>query len=68
MDAISNLITLIFNSLNYFNENDDINKVTRLFQNLSAFDVQFQYLHTLDYNNIHPIIAIINNIIPTNFS
>ena len=65
VDAISNLITHNFKSLNYFNEkeNDDINKIKGLLQNLSAFDVQFPYTHTIDYNTIHPVLATINNII-----
>ncbi len=65
VDAISNLITDNFKSLNYFNEkeNKEINKVKGLLQNLSAFDVQFPYTHKIDYNNIHPVLATINNII-----
>ncbi|MGL2963374.1 DEAD/DEAH box helicase [Flavobacterium sp. RSB2_4_14] len=65
VDAISNLITENFKSFNYFNENenDDINKVKGLLQNLSAFNVQFPYTHSIDYNNIHPVLATINNII-----
>ncbi|HCQ14487.1 hypothetical protein, partial [Flavobacterium sp.] len=65
VDAISNLITDNFKSLNYFNEteNDDINKVKGLLQNLSAFDVEFPYTHSINYDNIHPVLATINNII-----
>jgi ATP-dependent DNA helicase RecQ len=65
VDAISNLITDNFKSHNYFNEkeNDEINKVKGLLQNLSAFDVQFPYTHSIDYNNVHPVLATINNII-----
>lgn len=63
VDSISNLITDNFKSFNYFNENDDINKVKGLLQNLSAFDVQFPYTHKIDYNNINPVLATINNII-----
>lgn len=65
VDSISNLITDNFKSFNYFNENEnvDINKVKGLLQNLSAFDVQFPYTHTIDYNNINPVLATINNII-----
>lgn len=65
VDGISNLITDNFKSFNYFNENenDEINKVKGLLQNLSAFDVQFPYTHAIDYNNIHPVLATINNII-----
>ena len=65
VDAISNLITDNFKSFNYFNENEnnDINKVKGLLQNLSAFDVQFPYTHKIDYNNINPVLATINNII-----
>ncbi|CAM3928958.1 ATP-dependent DNA helicase RecQ [Flavobacterium branchiophilum] len=65
VDAISNLITDNFKTLNYFNEkeNNEINKVKGLLQNLSAFDVQFPYTHKVDYNNIHPVLATINNII-----
>jgi len=64
-DAISHLITENFKSSNYFNENEnsEINKVKGLLQNLSAFDVQFPYTHKIDYNNIHPVLATINNII-----
>mgnify|MGYP003606482290 CR=1 FL=1 len=65
VDAISNLITEHFSGLNFFNEkeNDDINKVKGLLQSLSAFDVQFPHTHKIDYNNIHPVLATINNII-----
>jgi ATP-dependent DNA helicase RecQ len=65
VDAISNSITDNFKSLNYFNEkeNDDINKIKGLLQSLSAFDVQFPYTHKIDYENIHPVLAAINNII-----
>lgn len=65
VDAISNQITDNFKSLNFFNEkeNEDINKIKGLLQNLSAFDVQFPYTHTIDYNNINPVLATINNII-----
>ena len=65
VDAISNLITEHFKGLNFFNEkeNDDINKVKGLLQNLSSFDVQFPFTHTIDYDNIHPVLATINNII-----
>ena len=65
VDVISNLITDNFKSLNYFNEkeNESINKIIGLLQNLSAFDVQFPYTHTIDYNNISPVLATINNII-----
>lgn len=64
-DAVSNLITDHFNGYNFFgeSENDDINKVKGLLQNLSSFDVQFPYNHTIDYDNIHPVLATINNII-----
>jgi ATP-dependent DNA helicase RecQ len=65
VDAISNLITDNFKSFNYFNEkeNYDINKIRGLLQNLSAFDVKFPYTHKIDYKNIHPVLATINNII-----
>ena len=65
VDTISNLITDNFKSLNYFNEkeNDDINKIKGLLQSLSAFDVEFPKPHKIDYNNIHPVLATINNII-----
>ena len=65
VDAISNLITDNFKSLNYFNENknESINKIKGLLQNLSAFDIQFPYTHTIDYDKIHPVLATINNII-----
>lgn len=65
VDAISNLITDNFKSLNYFNEteNDDINKVKGLLQNLSAFDVEFPEPHKIDYDKIHPVLATINNIV-----
>ena len=65
VDAISNLITDNFKSSNYFNENenDEINKIKGLLQNLSAFDVEFPKPHKIDYNNIHPVLATINNII-----
>lgn len=65
VDAISNTITEHFKGINFFNEveNVEINKVKGLLQNLSAFDVQFPYNHKIDYNNIHPVLATINNII-----
>jgi ATP-dependent DNA helicase RecQ len=65
VDAISNLITDNFKPLNFFNENgnEEINKVKGLLKNLSAFDVEFPYKHKIDHNNIHPILATINNII-----
>ena len=65
VDAISNTITEHFKGINFFNEveNTEINKVKGLLQNLSAFDVQFPYTHNIDYNNIHPVLATINNII-----
>ena len=65
VDAISNLITDNFKSLNYFNvkENDDINKIKGLLQNLSAFDVEFPEPHKIDYDKIHPVLATINNIV-----
>ncbi|WP_134344356.1 DEAD/DEAH box helicase [Flavobacterium psychrophilum] len=65
VDAISNLITDNFKSLNYFNEkeSDDINKIKGLLQNLSAFDVEFPEPHKIDYSTIHPVLATINNII-----
>jgi len=65
VDAISNIVTENFKSLNYFSEkeNDEINKIKGLIQNLSAFDVQFPYAYTIDYENIHPVLATINNII-----
>ena len=65
VDAISNLITDNFKSLNYFNEkeNDDINKIKGLLQSLSSFDVEFPYTHKIDYDKIHPVLATINNII-----
>lgn len=67
VDSISNLITDNFRSYNYFNENYLINKVKGLLQNLSAFDVQFLYIHTIDYNNMYTTSAPLNNIITTNF-
>lgn len=65
VDAISNTITEHFKGINFFNEveNVEINKVKGLLQNLSAFDVQFPYNHKIDYNNINPVLATINNII-----
>lgn len=65
VDAISNTITEHFKGSNFFSEqeNDNINKVKGLLQNLSAFDVQFPEKHSIDYNNIHPVLATINNII-----
>ncbi len=65
VDAISNLITDNFKSLNYFNEkeNDDINKIKGLLQNLSAFEVEFPEPHKIDYSTINPVLATINNII-----
>lgn len=67
VDSISNLITDNFRSYNYFNENDEINKIKGSLQNLSAFDVQFPDTHIIDYNNMHTALAPINNIITTNF-
>lgn len=66
VDAISTIITENFKSSNYFNESKDVevNKVKGLLQNLSAFDVQFPpYDHKIDYDNIPPVLATINNII-----
>ncbi|OBX21582.1 hypothetical protein A9996_17940 [Gelidibacter algens] len=65
VDAISNVITDNFKPLNYFNDflNESSNKTKGLLQNLSAFDVEFPYEHTIDYANIQPILATINNII-----
>ncbi|MCC9071265.1 DEAD/DEAH box helicase [Flavobacterium sp. F-65] len=65
VDAVSNLITENFKPLNYFNENgnEEINKVKGLLKNLSSFDVEFPYKHKIDHNNIHPVLATINNII-----
>lgn len=65
VDAVSNVITEHFKPLNYFNEekNDSINQIKGLLQNLSAFDVEFPYEHTIDYAHIPPILATINNII-----
>lgn len=65
VDAVSNLITDNFKSLNYFNENENenINKIKGLLQNLSAFDVAFPKPHKIDYANIHPVLATINNIV-----
>jgi ATP-dependent DNA helicase RecQ len=65
VDAISSAITEHFKGSNFFNEkeNEDINKIKGLLQNLSAFDVQFPDSHIIDYNEIHPVLATINNII-----
>lgn len=65
VDTIGNKITEHFKGSNFFNEkeNEEINKVKGLLQNLSAFDVQFPEKHSIDYNDIHPILATINNII-----
>jgi hypothetical protein len=42
-------------------KNDEINKVKGPLQNLSALMLSFHIL--TDYNNIHPVLATINNII-----
>ena len=64
-DAVSNSILKQFKGLNFFNENENfnINQVKGLLQNLSAFDAQFPDNHKIDFNNIHPVLATINNII-----
>ncbi len=65
IDAISDSITKQFNGFNFFNENEnkEINKIKGLLKNLSAFDVQFPDKHKIDFNDIHPVLATINNII-----
>jgi ATP-dependent DNA helicase RecQ len=65
VDAISNSIAEQFKGFNFFNEKEDneINKVKGLLKNLSAFDVQFPNTHKIDFNNIHPVLATINNIV-----
>lgn len=65
VDDISNTITEHFKGINLFDqvESIELNKVKGLLQNLSAFDVQFPYNHKIDYNNIHPVLVTINNII-----
>ncbi|WP_371811600.1 DEAD/DEAH box helicase [Flavobacterium sp. M31R6] len=65
VDAISNIVTENFKSLNYFSEkeNSEINKIKGLIQNLSAFDVEFPEPHKIDYDKIHPVLATINNIV-----
>ncbi|MFY8186365.1 MAG: DEAD/DEAH box helicase [Flavobacterium sp.] len=65
VDAISNLIVEKHKPLNYFTEKKDIeiNSTKGLLESLSAFDVQFPYHHEVKYDQIHPVLATINNVI-----
>lgn len=41
----------------------ELDKINGLLQYVSSFDVQFPYKHNLDYQNLNPVLATINNII-----
>jgi ATP-dependent DNA helicase RecQ len=47
----------------YPSHQNQLNQIKGLLQYVSSFDVTFPYKHIPDYKNIHPVLAIINNII-----
>lgn len=42
---------------------NQLNQIKGLLQYISSFDVRFPYKHNPDYKNIHPVLAVLNNII-----
>jgi len=66
-DAISHVIIKEFKNKSLFNtddkDNDGLNKVKGLINHLSSFDVDFKFKYKINYNKIHPVLAVLNNII-----
>jgi ATP-dependent DNA helicase RecQ len=66
-DAISNVITENFNNASFFNtdnrDNIELNNTKGLLNHLSSFDVDFNFVYSINYSKIHPVLSVINNII-----
>jgi len=59
VDSIAKIIDEYKNS----NSENEQNKINGLLQYVSSFDVQFPEKHELDFKNLNPVLATINNII-----
>ncbi|WP_286407318.1 DEAD/DEAH box helicase [Myroides odoratimimus] len=66
LDGVSKIINEHFVEESFFNDftkHEDINKLKGLLRTISCFDVNLDHLPKLDYDDIHPVLAVVNNII-----
>lgn len=42
---------------------NELHKINGLLEYVSSFDVEFPFDHSPDFNNLHPVLAVVNNII-----
>ena len=65
IDSIAKVITDFKLGLDRNKPNDQtkLDQINGLLQHVSSFDVSFPENHSIDYHNIHPVLATINNII-----
>ncbi|MEK6495255.1 DEAD/DEAH box helicase [Myroides odoratimimus] len=66
LDGVSKIINERFKEESFFNDfthNKEINKLKGLLRTISCFDINLDHLPRLDYNEIHPVLAVVNNII-----
>ena len=65
IDSIAKVITDFKLGLDRNKPNDQtkLDQINGLLQHVSSFDVSFPENHSIDYYNIHPVLATINNII-----
>jgi hypothetical protein len=74
VDSISQTLINHFQSESIFNtddiDNNQLNNTRGLLKYLSSCDIEFNFRYKEKYNQIHPIIAVLNNIISklTNFT
>ena len=66
-DSISHILINNFQSESIFNtddiDNNILNNTRGLLKNLSSFDIDFNFNYKKKYSQIHPVIAVLNNII-----
>ena len=67
VDSISQTLINHFQSESIFNtddiDNNQLNNTRGLLKYLSSCDIEFNFRYKEKYNQIHPIIAVLNNII-----
>tara|TARA_B110000967_G_scaffold185858_1_gene206492 strand:+ start:1576 stop:5880 length:4305 start_codon:yes stop_codon:yes gene_type:complete len=64
-DGVTHVINEFRNSLDLSKETDKkkLNKINGLLEYVSSFNVEFPTDHNPNYKNIHPVLAVVNNII-----
>jgi ATP-dependent DNA helicase RecQ len=61
VDSIANVIAI--KREEFYLEKNKLHEINGLLQCISAFDVEFPYKHELDFENLNPVLAVLNNIL-----